>query len=82
MKKENQITQESESFIERDYVQFSFLQLESGARPLNQFFYLFNATYVVNASEIHVLSIYLRWFLDSTELKKVIAPYYEKPSMK
>ena len=59
MKKENQITQESESFIERDYVQFSFLQLESGARPLNQFFYLFNATYVVNASEIHALSIYL-----------------------
>ena len=41
MKKENQITQESESFIERDYVQFSFLQLEYRARPLNQFsFYL------------------------------------------
>ena len=39
--KENQITQESESFIVRDYVQFSFLQLEYEARPLNQFsFYL------------------------------------------
>ena len=35
--KENQITQESESFIERDYAQFSFLQLEYGSRSLNQF---------------------------------------------
>ena len=30
MKKENQITQESESFIERDYVQFSFYNWNTG----------------------------------------------------